>query len=286
MPTINVNGLDLYHEVHGEGRPLVLLHGGVHGIAGIASLLAGLSATRRVVAVELQAHGRSGDGEGPLSWEAMADDVAALQARLGIEQADWMGYSLGGGVALRAAIHHPASVRRLVLLATPFKRQGWYPEVLEGMAQLGPQVAEGMRQSPLARVYPDLDWANLFTKLHDLLAREYDLRREVAALEMPVMLAYADADAISPAHMAEFFNLLGGGQRDAGVDGLPAAGLTDGGAARAHPLRRRRVGRAPGTRQRLPGGDPSGSQTARMIPLTSSSSKRLTARTATRFQRS
>lgn len=219
MPTIKVNGLDLYHEVHGEGRPLVLLHGGVHGIAGIASLLAGLSTTRRVVAVELQAHGRSGDREGPLSWEAMAGDVAALQAGLGIEQADWMGYSLGGGVALRAAIHHPASVRRLVLLCTPFKRQGWYPEVLEGMAQLGPEVAEGMRQSPLGRVYPDLDWANLFTKLHDLLAKEYDLSREVAALEMPVMLVYADADAISPAHMAEFFNLLGGGLRDAGVDG-------------------------------------------------------------------
>lgn len=219
MPTINVNGIDLYHEVHGEGWPLVLLHGGVHGIAGITPLLAGLAATRRVVAVELQAHGRSGDREGPLGWETMAADVASLQARLGIEQADWMGYSLGGGVALRAAIHHPASVRRLVLLSTPFKRQGWYPEVLEGMAQVGPQVAEGMRQSPLARVYPDLDWANLFTKLHDLLLQEYDLSREVAALELPVMLAYADADAISPAHMAEFFNLLGGGLRDAGLDG-------------------------------------------------------------------
>jgi pimeloyl-ACP methyl ester carboxylesterase len=219
MPIANVHGLDVYYEIHGEGEPLVLLHGGVHGIAGVTTMLSGLSAARRVIAVELQAHGRTGDREGPLSWEVMADDIAGLMAELDIERADWMGYSLGAGVALRAAIRHPAAVRRLVLLSAPFKRQGWYPEVLEGMAQLGPAAAEGMRQSPLARIYPNLDWGVLFTKLRDLLAQDYDLSREVAALKMPVMLVFADADAIPPAHMAEFYNLLGGGLRDAGLDG-------------------------------------------------------------------
>lgn len=214
----HVNGLEVYHEVHGEGDPLVLLHGGVAGIANVAALLPGLSARRQVIAVELQGHGRTSDSDRPLSFEAMAGDVAEVLAEMGIERADWMGYSLGGGAALRAAIHHPERVRKLVLVSTSFARDGWYPEVLVGMAQMV-QNAEGVKQSPLATLYPKVDWNVLFTKLRDLLAQDYDLSREVAAIKSPAMLAFADADAIRPAHMIEFFGLLGGGQRDAGLDG-------------------------------------------------------------------
>ena len=188
------------------------------GIANVAALLPGLSAHRQVIAVELQGHGRTSDSDRPLSFETMAGDVAGLLDEMGIERADWMGYSLGGGAALRAAIRHPETVRRLVLVSTPFARDGWYPEVLAGMAQMV-QNAEGMKQSPLATLYPKVDWGVLFTKLRDLLAQGYDLSREVAAIKSPAMLAYADADAIRPAHMIEFFGLLGGGLRDAGLDG-------------------------------------------------------------------
>jgi pimeloyl-ACP methyl ester carboxylesterase len=224
MPAIKtgntrVNGLDIYHEVRGEGDPLILLHGGVTGIAGIEPLLLPLSARRQVIAVELQGHGRTLDIERPLTFETMADDIAGLMADMRLERADWMGYSLGGGVALRAVIRHPQAVRRLVLVSTPFARDGWYREVLEAMGQMGRPAAEGMKQSPLAALYPKVDWLVLFSKLRELLARDYDLSTEVAAIKSPTMLAFADADALRPAHMIEFFGLLGGGRRDAGVDG-------------------------------------------------------------------
>lgn len=214
----HVNGLEIYHEVYGEGEPLIFLHGGVTGIAGVEPLLQRLAAHRQVIAVELQAHGRTSDSDRPLSFDGMADDVVGLMAKIGLERADWMGYSLGAGAALRAAIRHPQTVRRLILVSTPFARDGWYPEVLEGMAQMGP-AAEGMKRSPLAKLYPNVDWAVLFTKLRDLLGQDYDLANEVAAIEAPTMLAFADADAIRPAHVIEFFGLLGGGKRDAGLDG-------------------------------------------------------------------
>lgn len=214
----HVNGLDIYHEVHGTGAPLVLLHGGVAGIANVQALLPGLSARRQVIAVELQGHGRTTDSDRPLSFEAMAGDVAGVLAEMGIEQADWMGYSLGGGTALRAVIRHPEAVRRLVLVSTPFARSGWHPEVLVGMAEMV-QNAEGMKESPLARLYPKVDWVVLFTKLRDLLAKDYELSREVAAIKSPTMLAFADADSIRPVHIIEFFALLGGGLRDGGLDG-------------------------------------------------------------------
>src|SRR4029077_165648 len=149
----------------------------------------------------------------------MADDIAALMKSLGIKQADVMGYSLGGGVALQTAIRHPGLVSKLVVVSAPCKRNGFYPEVLAAMAQMGPAAAEGMKKSPLAQMYPNVNWAVLFTKLRDLLTKDYDWSKEVAAIKSPTMLVLADADAIRPTHMAEFYGLLGGGQRDAGLDG-------------------------------------------------------------------
>ena len=133
-----VNGLKLYYEIHGTGEPLVLLHGGVVGIATFGPNLGALSEKRKVIAVELQGHGRTADIDRPLSFEAMADDIAALMKYLAIEKTDVMGYSLGGGVALQIAIRHPELVRKLVVVSAPCKRDGWYPEVLAGMVQMGP----------------------------------------------------------------------------------------------------------------------------------------------------
>ena len=115
----------MYYEIHGEGEPLILLHGGVGAIEMFAEVLPLLAEGRRVIAVDLQAHGRTGDIDRLMTFEAMADDVAALIEHLELGAADVMGYSLGGGVALRTAIQQPEVVRKLVLVSTPFRRDGW-----------------------------------------------------------------------------------------------------------------------------------------------------------------
>ena len=143
-----VNGLSMYYEVHGSGETLILLHGGVGAIEMFGEVLPLLAEGRQVVAIDLQVHGRTAEIDRPLSYEMMADDIAALIGHLDLEKADVMGYSLGGGVALQTAIRHPEVVRKLVLVSTPFTRDSWYPEILAGMGQMGPEAAEPMKQTP------------------------------------------------------------------------------------------------------------------------------------------
>jgi pimeloyl-ACP methyl ester carboxylesterase len=232
MSYANVNGLSLYYEEHGEGDPLVLLHGGIGAGELLAPIVPALAAGRRVITVDLQGHGRTADIDRPLRHEQMAEDVAALISALGLGQADVMGYSLGGEVALRVAIQHPESVRRLVVVSVPFRRDGNFPEVVAQMDAMEPGAAEMLGQSPLGELYRGIaprpqDWGTLIAKTSELLKIDYDWRAEVAALEMPVLLVFADADSVRPEHMVEFYALLGGGQRDAGWDGSqrPAARL-------------------------------------------------------------
>jgi pimeloyl-ACP methyl ester carboxylesterase len=208
-----VNGLNLYYEIHGAGEPLVLLHGGLGSTDMFGELLPSLSKIRRVITVDLQGHGRTADIERPLSYEAMADDIAALLKNLGIEQADIMGYSLGGGVALRTAIQHPEAVKKLVLISIGFRRDGWYPEVVTAMSHMGPAAAEQMKPSPLyqryARIAPrPADWPVLVTKLGQLLSKDFDWSHEVARIRARTLLVYGDADAVRPAHIVQFYELL------------------------------------------------------------------------------
>ena len=221
-----VNGLNLYYEIHGEGpgEPLILLHGGLGATEMFGEVLPLLSNNRRVIAVDLQAHGRTADIDRPLTCEAMGEDIAELLKYLEIEKADVMGYSLGAGVALRNAIQHPNMVRKLVIVSTVFRRDGWYPEVLAAMAQVGAASAEPMKQSPIYQMYARIaprpaDWPVLLTKIGDLLRRDYDWSKEVAAIQAPTMLVFADADAVRTVHAVQFFELLGGGKKDAGWDG-------------------------------------------------------------------
>lgn len=225
-----VNGLGLYYEIHGTGEPLVLLHGGITGIETFAPMVPGFAERRRVITVDLQGHGRTRDSDRPLRYESMADDVAALLARLGIDRADLLGYSMGGGVALQTAIRHPAVVGKLVVVSMTMRRDGSYPEVLASFEQMvanAPQFGAQMQRSPLAARYPETDWTGLFAKMGDMESQDYDWSDEVAALTAPTMLIFADADSIRPDHMIAFYKLLGGGQRDAGLDGSgrPAARL-------------------------------------------------------------
>lgn len=219
-----VNGLNLYYEIHGTGEPLMLLHGGVGATEMFGEILPLLSKTRRVIAVDLQAHGRTADVDRPLTFEAMADDIAALAKYLEIGKTDVMGYSIGAGVALRTAVRHPDLVRKLVLVSTAFKREGWYPEIRAGMSQMGPAAAEPMKQTPMYALYARIaprpeDWPVLLTKLGELVKKDYDWSKDVATIQAPTLLVYGDADAVSPAHAMEFFELLGGGKKDGGWDG-------------------------------------------------------------------
>ncbi|WP_219722122.1 alpha/beta fold hydrolase [Deinococcus planocerae] len=218
-----VNGLSLYHEVYGQGQPVVLLHGGLGATGMFGEVLPLLARGHQVIAVDLQAHGRTADIDRPLSYEAMADDVATLIRQLGLKNADVMGYSLGGGVALQTAIRHPGVVRKLVLVSTPFRRDGWYPEILAGQAQMA-HAAEPMKQTPMYQTYASLaprpqDWPVLLTKLSALLTQDYDWSQALTNVKVPTLLVAGDGDAVRTAHTTDMFGRLGGGQQDAGWDG-------------------------------------------------------------------
>ncbi len=225
MSQADLNGVSLYYEEHGSGgTPLILLHGGLGAGEMFAPMLPALTAGRRVITVDLPGHGHTADPGKPLRFEWLAGTVAGLITHLGLPQADLMGYSLGGEVSLRTAIQHPGLVRRLVVVSVPCRRDGWYPESLTGMEQLGPHLAEPMRHSPPGEMYARIaprpeDWPVLLGRTGDLVSRDFDWTAEISRITAQVMLVYADADAIRPAHIVEFYALLGGGLRDAGWDG-------------------------------------------------------------------
>jgi pimeloyl-ACP methyl ester carboxylesterase len=220
-----VHGMDLYWESRGEdGTPLVVVHGGFGLASMFGELLDHLAANRRVIAIELQGHGHTRDIARDFSYEAFGDDVAAVIEHLGLGPADLLGYSLGGGACLRAAIQHPGHVRRLALVSIACRRDGWFPEVLEGMSQLSSAGFDQMKQSPMYQAWVDVapdvsSFPTLMNKTGELLRKPYDWTEGVKALDVPTLLVYGDADSIPPSHAAEFFALLGGGLKDAGWDG-------------------------------------------------------------------
>ena len=217
----DVNGQHLFYSVHGAGKPLILLHGGIDPDC-FGSNLAELARGRRVIATHLRAHGHTPDTDRPLRSETMGDDIAALIGHLGLGKADVMGYSLGAGVALQTAIRHPQVVDRLVLVSTAMRQDGFYPDGVEAFRQLEANAATygpSVKASPLGKAYPEVDWTRLFRKVGEMTKRPYDWSAEVAGLKPRTLLVYADADAIRPEHVLEFWKALGGGQRDAGLDG-------------------------------------------------------------------
>jgi pimeloyl-ACP methyl ester carboxylesterase len=223
MSYVETNGLSLYYDEHGTGDPFVLLHGGLSSGDMFAALTPVLAADRRVVLVDLQGHGRTADVDRPFDPETMADDVAGLIEHLG-GTADVLGYSLGGEVALRLAIQHPERVRNLTLVSIPFQRSGNHPEVLAAMDQMTPELAEMLKGSPVHELYSRIaprpeDFATMVAKTSEALKVDFDWTAEVAELTNRTLLVFADADSVRPAHISEFFGLLGGGLRDAGWDG-------------------------------------------------------------------
>jgi pimeloyl-ACP methyl ester carboxylesterase len=227
----HVNGMDMYWESRGcGGTPLIAVHGGLGLASMFGEVLDLLAGQRQVIAIELQAHGHTGDVGRPFSFEGFGDDISGVIDHLGLGQADLLGYSLGGGASLRCAIQHPDQVRRLALVSAPCRHDGWFPEVLAGFDLMSSAAFGQMRQSPIyqawSAVAPDRDaFPVLIDKTGELLRQPYDWTGEVGQLTIPVLLAYADADSIPPAHAAEFYALLGGGLRDPGWDGSLATSM-------------------------------------------------------------
>jgi len=225
-----VNGLEMYYEIHGADqadRPLVLLHGAYMTIDAMGELVPSLAETRQVVAVELQGHGHTADIDRPLSYEQMADDVAALMKHLGIERADVFGYSMGGGVALQVAIRHPEMVRKLVVASASYTSDGMHPELLAMFPTITPEIFAG---SPIEEAYlrtaPNPgDFPALVAKLKQLDMEPYAWSPEdIQGIASPTLLIIGDSDAIRPEHAVELFRLLGGGV-PGDLAGLPQSQL-------------------------------------------------------------
>ena len=223
-----VNGIELYYEIHGTGRPLVLLHGGFGAIEMFGPVLAALAETRQVIGVDLQGHGRTLPFDRPMTFEAMATDVAELIKWLGYDKADVMGYSMGGATALRVAIDHPEVVDRLVVTSVAYAFSGWHDfnqQGMKGMAAAPEQAVEPMKQTPMYQMYaalmPDAEknWPRTITQTAQLVGKDFDWSAEVAGITVPTQLVFGDWDAVRTSHVASFFELLGGGTQDANWDG-------------------------------------------------------------------
>jgi pimeloyl-ACP methyl ester carboxylesterase len=220
----DVNGINLYYETLGTGRPLILLHGGLGSGEMFGPNLSALAKGRQVIAVDLQAHGRTADIDRPLSTELMAGDIAALITHLKLERPDLMGYSLGGGVALITALRHPELVGKLVVVSTAIRRSAFYPEILGQQGQVTAAAAEAMKQTPMYQLYASIaprpeDWPRLLMKIGDAMQDDFDYSKEVAGLTATSLIVAGDADIFPPTHAIEVFGLLGGGKRDGGWDG-------------------------------------------------------------------
>ena len=222
-----VNGLNMYYEVHGAGRPLLLLHGAYMTIDAMGEVLARLAESRQVVAVELQAHGRTADIDRPLGYEAMADDVAALLRHLEVGEADVFGFSMGGGVALQVAIRHPEVVRKLVVVSAAHTSDSMHPELLEMIPSITPEVFAGTPiEEDYLRTAPNPnDFPTLVAKLKQLDMEHFAWPPEgVRSIAAPTLLIVGDSDAVRLEHVIALFRLLGGGVMG-DLAGLPKSQL-------------------------------------------------------------
>lgn len=219
--TLAINGIRYYYEIRGSGEPLLLLHGGLGTTAMFDPQLPILADGRRVILVDLQGHGRTSLGDRVFRLEDQGDDMAELIKQLGFSQVDVLGYSLGAAVAFRLAVQHPAAVRRLVLVSMCFSTEGFYPEMLPLQAQVGSAMAPMMKDTPMYQSYVKVapnpeDFPRLLDRLGEYMRKSYNWADDVKKLQAPTMLVYGDSDMFRPEHIVQFYQLLGGGLKDAG----------------------------------------------------------------------
>jgi pimeloyl-ACP methyl ester carboxylesterase len=209
-----VNGLKMYYEIHGSGEPVVLLHGAFMTITNNwTGWIDELSKTRKVIAVEMQGHGRTADIDRDISSANLADDVAALLDQLKIPRADLIGYSMGGGVAMQCAIRHPDKVRKVVIISSTFRSDGMVKEAHGAIQNL---TAEAFKGSPIEAEYKKLsptpdDFPNFVQRIVATFSKGYDFGADkLKATTTPMFFIHGDADGVRLAHVAEMFRLKGG----------------------------------------------------------------------------
>ena len=209
-----VNGLRMYYEVHGNGEPVVLLHGAFMTIPlNWTGWIDELSKTRKVIAVEMQGHGRTADIPREPTSENMADDVSALLEYLKIPRADVIGYSMGGRVAMDVAVRHPDQVRKVVVISSTFSRDGMTQESRDAMSKLSPELFKG---SPIETEYKRLSptpdhFAKFVIRMAAVDATQKDLTADqIRSTTAPMFFIFGDADGMRLAHVAEMFRLKGG----------------------------------------------------------------------------
>jgi pimeloyl-ACP methyl ester carboxylesterase len=227
----DVNGINLYYEIHGTGSPLILLHGGLGSGEMFGPVLPALAGKHQVILVDLQGHGRTADIDRPLDVRLMADDIGALISHLGLTRPDVMGFSLGGGVALHTAVKYPGLVGKLIVVSANIKRSAIYPEMLAQQGQVNAAAAEFMKDTPMYELYQRVaprpqDFPRLLDKAGESMAQDFDFTEDVRGLQVPTMFVAADADMAPPSHYVEVFALLDGGLRDGGwqSEGRPKGG--------------------------------------------------------------
>ena len=211
-----VNGLKMYYEIHGSGEPVVLLHGAFMAISNNfhwADWIGELSKTRKVIAIEMQGHGRTADSGRDFTYDNLADDVAALLDHLKVPSADVVGYSLGGGVALNCAIRHPDKVRKVVSISAVFRQNGWTKEALDALPNLTAEVFKGTpfeadykRLSPTPNEFP-----NFVKRVLSVDLKPHDFGADkLKATKAPIFFIHGDADGVRLDYIAEAFRLKGG----------------------------------------------------------------------------
>jgi pimeloyl-ACP methyl ester carboxylesterase len=220
----DVNGVHLYYEVHGAGRPLILLHGGLVSGEIFGPVLPALAEHHRVITLDLQGHGRTADIDRPIDPKLMADDIAALIDHLGLEAPDLVGYSLGGGVALHTAVKYPGKIRRLVTTSMYLRPDAIDPEIRAQQGHVNAATVEFMKDTPMYELYQRVaprpqDFPRLVDKIGESMAVDFDLTEEFRGLQLPTLVMAADADMAPPSHYVEMFRLLDGGLRDGGWSG-------------------------------------------------------------------
>jgi pimeloyl-ACP methyl ester carboxylesterase len=226
MPHAPAGELDMYYEVHGEGPPLLLLHGAYMTADMMAPLAAGLARTRRVIVPEQQGHGRTADVDRPITYEQMADDTAALARSLELEQADVVGYSMGGGVALRLAIQHPGLVRRLVVASAGYRYDGMPAEAIAMFPSISAEMFAG---SPMEEAYQRLApdpgrFPILVDKLKTLDTTDFAWDDDMPRITAPMLIVLGDSDGVRLEHAVELFKLRGGGVMG-DLSGMPESQL-------------------------------------------------------------
>ncbi len=226
---VDVNGLHMYYESHGEGGvPLVVLHGAfssIHNSFGM--LIPTLAQTRRVIGFDLQGHGRTADIDRPMYHPLLADDVVKALDVLGVEQADLWGYSNGAAVALNITLSHPERVRKLILQSAAYRLDGVHPGLMEGLGEAQPSMMYG---SPWHTEYlelnPNPDFDALFRKKTEADKALKDFTDEqIKSITAPVLIMAGDSDLPTIEHLARFFRLVGGGVFGDTPAGLPRSQL-------------------------------------------------------------